>query len=193
MGIFKSWLVSNIGGVFVFVYFIISLVFMNRGFEIFRQSENFDPTLAVAEAKLLSAFCLFFISAVVAVIIYSIADGGFFGSLLVGLFGILVITLGLFLVWGGLTGWEGMQKTIAGYGAYISLFFISAFVVSVLVAIYAYANFDDVVDRRWLYRHSDVSIYEEEWKYALNRFAVVMSGFSGLAVLLGILIFGLPA
>lgn len=193
MGIFKSWLISNIGGVFVFVYFIISLVFMNRGFEIFRQSENFDPTLAVAEAKLLSAFCLFFISAVVAVIIYSIADGGFFGSLLVGLFGILVITLGLFLVWGGLTGWEGMQKTIAGYGAYISLFFISAFVVSVLVAIYAYANFDDVVDRRWLYRHSDVSIYEEEWKYALNRFAVVMSGFSGLAVLLGILIFGLPA
>ena len=193
MGIFKSWLVSNIGGVFVFVYFIISLIFMNRGFEIFRQSENFDPTLAVAEAKLLSAFCLFFISAVVAVIIYSIADGGFFGSLLVGLFGILVITLGLFLVWGGLTGWEGMQKTIAGYGAYISLFFISAFVVSVLVAIYAYANFDDIVDRRWLYRHSDVSIYEEEWKYALNRFAVVMSGFSGLAVLLGILIFGLPA
>lgn len=117
MGIFKSWLVSNIGGVFVFVYFIISLVFMNRGFEIFRQSERFDPTMAVAEAKLLSAFCLFFISAVVAVIIYSVADGGFFGSLLVGLFGILVITLGLFLVWGGLTGWEGMQKTIAGYGA----------------------------------------------------------------------------
>lgn len=193
MGIFKSWLVSNIGGVFVFVYFIISLVFMNRGFEVFRQSERFDPTMAVAEAKLLSAFCLFFISAVVAVIIYSVADGGFFGSLLVGLFGILVITLGLFLVWGGLTGWEGMQKTIAGYGAYISLFFISAFVVSVLVAIYAYANFDDVVDRRWLYRHSDVSIYEEEWKYALNRFAVVMSGFSGLAVLLGILIFGLSA
>ena len=193
MGIFKSWLVSNIGGVFVFVYFIISLVFMNRGFEIFRQSDSFDPTMAVAEAKLLSAFCLFFISAVVAVIIYSVADGGFFGSLLVGLFGIIVIALGLFLVWGGLTGWEGLQKTIAGYGAYISIYFISAFVVSVLVAIYAYANFDDIVDRRWLYRHSDVSIYEEEWKYALNRFAVVMSGFSGLAVLLGILIFGLPA
>lgn len=193
MGIFKSWLVSNIGGVFVFVYFIISLIFMNRGFEILRQSDSFDPTMAVAEAKLLSAFCLFFISAVVAVIIYSVADGGFFGSLLVGLFGILVITLGLFLVWGGLTGWEGLQKTIAGYGAYISIYYISAFVVSVLVAIYAYANFDDIVDRRWLYRHSDVSIYEEEWKYALNRFAVVMSGFSGLAVLLGILIFGLPA
>lgn len=193
MDIFKSWLISNIGSVFVFVYFIISLVFMNRGFEIVQQSGNFDPTLTVVEGKLLSAFILFIFSAFVAGVLYSVADGGFFGSLLVGLFGIIVIALGLFLVWGGLTGWEGLQKTIAGYGAYISIYFISAFVVSVLVAIYAYANFDDIVDRRWLYRHSDVSIYEEEWKYALNRFAVVMSGFSGLAVLLGILIFGLPA
>lgn len=187
MGIFKSWLVSNIGGVFVILYLIICLVFLNRGGEIALALG--DTPVDAAEAKIHGFVLLFGITAAVAGMLYTVADGGFFGSLLIGLFGLIVIVLGLFLVWGGLTGWEGMEKTLARYGVYISIFFIAAFVVAVFVAIFAYSNFDDIVDRRWLYRHSDVSIYEEEWKYALNRFAVVMSGFSGLATLLGVLIF----
>lgn len=187
MNIFKSWLVSNIGGVFVFLYLIICLIFLNRLGEIALAFG--DNPVNAYEAKIHGFIFLFGITAAVAGMLYSLADGGFLGSLLVGLFGLIVIVLGLFLVWGGLTGWEGMEKTLARYGVYISIFFIAAFVVAVFVAIFAYSNFDDIVDRRWLYRHSDVSIYEEEWKYALNRFAVVMSGFSGLAALLGVLIF----
>lgn len=45
-----------------------------------------------------------------------------------------------------------------------------AFVTGVLLAIYAYMHFDDVVSRRFLYRNSAVSVFEESWKYAFNRF-----------------------
>ena len=37
-------------------------------------------------------------------------------------------------------------------------------------AIYANRNFDEVVSRRFLYRNSDVSVFEEQWKYTFNRF-----------------------
>ena len=37
-------------------------------------------------------------------------------------------------------------------------------------AIYANRNFDEVVSMRFLYRNSDVSVFEEQWKYTFNIF-----------------------
>lgn len=37
-------------------------------------------------------------------------------------------------------------------------------------AIYANRNFDEVVSMRFLYRNSDVSVFEEQCKYTFNRF-----------------------
>ena len=39
----------------------------------------------------------------------------------------------------------------------------------ILVAIYANRNFDDVVSSRFFYRNSELSVFEEQWKYTFNR------------------------
>ena len=47
---------------------------------------------------------------------------------------------------------------------------IPAFLFGLVCAIYANRNFDDVVSRRFLFRNSDVSVFEVQWKYTFNRF-----------------------
>ena len=47
---------------------------------------------------------------------------------------------------------------------------IFSFAFGLAGAIYANRNFDDVVSRRFLYRNSVVSVFEEQWKYTFNRF-----------------------
>ena len=47
---------------------------------------------------------------------------------------------------------------------------IFSFAFGLAGAFYANRNFDDVVSRRFLYRNSDVSVFEEQWKYTFNRF-----------------------
>lgn len=61
---------------------------------------------------------------------------------------------------------------------YLLIITIVAAVLGVVVAIYAYSHFDDVVSRRFLYRNSGVSVFEYAWKYAFNRwFACFMLVF----------------
>ncbi len=47
---------------------------------------------------------------------------------------------------------------------------IPAFFFALFSSIYAYRNFDDVVSRRFLFRNSNVSVFEVQWKYTFNRF-----------------------
>lgn len=47
---------------------------------------------------------------------------------------------------------------------------IPAFLFGLVCAIYANRNFDDVVSRRFLFRNSNVSVFEVRWKYTFNRF-----------------------
>lgn len=47
---------------------------------------------------------------------------------------------------------------------------IPAFLFGLVCAIYANRNFDDVVSRRFLFRNSEVSVFEVQWKYTFNRF-----------------------
>lgn len=171
---FKSWLVSNIGFAFIPIYAIISLIFMNK------------ITIGGDEAYM--RFLVIFAPAIVTLIFAGgIADSGFIGSLVVGLLGIAIIVGGFYLVWGGTFGDMGGDMAISG-GA-IAAYFIISFIVSVFVAIFAFKYFDDVVDTRWLYRNSEVSIYAEEWKYALNRFGITLGGFMGIpvSILVGLL------
>jgi len=58
----------------------------------------------------------------------------------------------------------------SGRAVLLIVFAVVAVIVGVLMAIYAYSNFDEVVSRRFMYRNSAVSVFEESWKYAFNRF-----------------------
>ena len=64
---------------------------------------------------------------------------------------------------------------------------IPALLFALFSSIYAYRNFDDVVSRRFLYRNSNVSVFEVQWKYTFNRF---YAGFMTVfAICLEIMIF----
>lgn len=47
---------------------------------------------------------------------------------------------------------------------------IPAFLFGLICSIYANRNFEDVVSRRFLFRNSEVSVFEVQWKYTFNRF-----------------------
>jgi len=53
---------------------------------------------------------------------------------------------------------------IIGITTLISIYF------SILVAIFTYRNFEEVVDRRMLWRNSNVSMFHARLKYSLSRF-----------------------
>ena len=52
----------------------------------------------------------------------------------------------------------------------------------IAAAIYANRNFYDVVSRRFLYRNSLVSTFEEQWKYTFNRFYAGFMTFFAIAL-----------
>lgn len=59
---------------------------------------------------------------------------------------------------------------------------IIACIFGIGTAVYACINFDDVVSRRFLYRNSTVSVFEEQWKYTFNRFYAGFMTFSAIAL-----------
>ena len=63
---------------------------------------------------------------------------------------------------------------------------IGALAFGLFTSVYANRNFDDVVSRRFLYRNSDVSVFEYRWKYTFNRlYAGFMTVFAiGVQLLL---------
>lgn len=59
---------------------------------------------------------------------------------------------------------------------------IIACIFGIGTAVYACINFEDVVSRRFLYRNSTVSVFEEQWKYTFNRFYAGFMTFSAIAL-----------
>ena len=166
---FKSWLISNIEFVFVFLYVILSLIFMNQ---IPVQEEGTSRFLIL----LIPAIVILFVAV-------GAADSGFLGSLIVGLIAIGIIVFGIWATFASLKENDStFTLSIGGITAYFTI----SFAISVVVAVFAYKFFFDTVDMRWLYRNSDVSIYSEQWKYALNRFAVTLGGFTGIVLAFGV-------
>lgn len=70
--------------------------------------------------------------------------------------------------------------------SWIIILSIVAFVFGIITAVYANRHFDDVVSRRFLYRNSDVSVFEHQWMYTFNRlYAGFMTVFAiGVQLLL---------
>lgn len=166
---FKSWLISNIEFLFIPIYIIIAIIFQ----------KNMSGEEEDAWAKIIALLAFGFL---VYGILVSLADKGIVGSILVGLISLVFVFLAItYMLGGGLSG--KLETSAAGYVAGVSAYFIVSFVISIIVAVLGFKYFDDIVDTRWLFRNSDVSIYEAEWKYALNRFAVTLAGFSGIAVI----------
>ncbi len=65
---------------------------------------------------------------------------------------------------------EFAAKSIRLMNSVIIPLSIASLVPAVLIARYAYINFDDVVSRRWMYRNSGKDVFETTWKYTINRF-----------------------
>lgn len=57
-----------------------------------------------------------------------------------------------------------------------------AFVLGLILSVASYRNFDEVVSRRFLYRNSCVSVFEERFKYAITRFYVGFIAVFSLAL-----------
>ena len=72
------------------------------------------------------------------------------------------------------------------------VFAIIAFSGGVATAIYAYKHFDEVISRRFLYRNSNVAVFQERWRYTFNRqFAGFMLFFGWFIEI--VLVFTWPA
>lgn len=169
---FLSWLVANIGMIFRFIVFIILEICL------FTSDLPIDVTGD-------------YVTLTFVVAMYAFIGGELCGGLLDGS-GIITDILNLLII-GGLYTFCGLwlfntpdtlgviQLTHAvsvDAGFLLKAFWgiIPCFIFSVLVAIYAAENFDDVVDRRMRYRNSDVAMYEEEMMYTINRFVSALSG-----------------
>ena len=163
---FKSWLVSNITFLFILLFLVFSLVF-----QIPDEEED-----SVVSFVMLFGACLF-----VHFFLATIADISGVGSILIFLLAIATII--------GLFSWRNKIAVASNIDSvWLTVYLIAGVIVSVLVGIYAFINFDDVVSSRWLYRNSPVAVYEEEWLYAINRCAVTLSGFLTMAVVYWVLI-----
>ena len=65
---------------------------------------------------------------------------------------------------------EAAAQTIRLMNSVMIPLSIVSLVPAVLIARFAYINFDDVVSRRWMYRNSAKDVFETTWKYSINRF-----------------------
>ena len=165
---FKSWLVANLQVPFIALAGALSVIFLLIG---------------VGSSH---ALC-FFVATSIAILAIDASSGvSLFATILIALLELAFIILG---VLGGLLGSGLLLFT----GEFNSVgYFIAATVISAGVGIlafmvgrYAKENFYDIVSLRWMYRNSAVSMYEEEWKYSLNR-AVVTIGYFIIIIVIAV-------
>ena len=157
---FKSWLVANLQVPFIAFAGALSVIFLLIGVGLSHTLCFFVATaiaiLAIDASSGISLFATIIIALIELVFIFLVFTGGLIGSgalLLKGAFN----TVGFFIA-----------ATVISAGVGVSAFMIGR---------YAKENFYDIVSLRWMYRNSAVSMYEEEWKYTLNRVVVSIGYF----------------
>ena len=185
---FKSWLVANIE--VILIVFTILLIALSGLVLIPKSSESFKALF----------FAIAFFSAVICAVIVGCVRNGV-ASLLA-----IAILVGI-AVFGSKKGSADNQNTEIEVAEqqvkspeqeafnntmdevieninWSGLIWLSiiACVFGVCIAVYANRNFDDVVSRRFLYRNSTVSVFEEQWKYTFNRFYAGFMTFSAIAL-----------
>ncbi len=60
------------------------------------------------------------------------------------------------------------------------LSFVSGAVLSIPIAQFANKNFDEIVSRKMRWRSSNVVLFEERWKYIINRYIVCTFGICSI-------------
>lgn len=178
--IFISWLVANIGMIFRFIVFAILEICLFALDLPLSGIEDYEiATLAIA--------------------MYSFLGGELCGGLMDGaglttdiinllIIGVLYAFMGIWLL--NIPEAVESDSININIGSVLNAFWgiIPCFIISVLTAIYAAVNFDDVVDRRMRYRNSDVAMYEAEILYSFNRFVSALSGSTFLYITITLLI-----
>ena len=95
----------------------------------------------------------------------------------------------LFIIINGSKSTEQTSQATVQYTTFQYVLFGIAVAVdvylSVMIAIFSFRNFDEVVSRRMLWRNSNVSLFQEQLKYAISRFgsALLLFGLIELVVI----------
>lgn len=156
---FKSWLVSNIE---IFLGILLAIL----SYFLFKQLDaDFDADFAVQFTGL---------AVFVYLAVCGFASMAFSGTLIFGLIGLAIPVVAIMFAT------DSPEYT--GAASIVTVGSIIGYVVSIIVAVFSYKNFYDIVDSRWLFRTSDKDIFAEQWKYALNRFCVTIGFFDVLAL-----------
>jgi hypothetical protein len=165
----KSWLIANLETVattiLIVLYVLIALVWQG------------NVTEGITIGLVYSCYCLILPGAVVSV------PPSFAKTILIFLLTLAGAVLFLFA-----------KDTTVLSGWMISLWVLVdsiAFVAGFCIARYAHVHFSEVLSRRMLYWNSRVSIFEEQWKYALDRFSVaafyILYGVTSIILLIYVL------
>lgn len=150
MKTFFSWVIANFEGILFCIIFSIAAIFLFNNTPI-----NDDGTI-VSHKGLLKLLTL---SAV------------FIGGLTLQTKNVGVGIIKYLLVLAILIWKPGLDDSqLLNHWTFLWTLFIGSSVIGSMFAFYAFSNFDDVVSCRMLYYNSDVSLFEEEWKYTIERF-----------------------
>ena len=156
---FKTWLIANLGIVYVICALIIlclSAFFL-----------PLDITEGETSTWIVALFCIGAIS-----VIMLFAAEPTIGPI-VSLF--ILVGLYIFLVYSMKHpegGSEVPEKAIRIMNTIVISSSVICAISAFFIARYAYMNFDDVVSRRWMYRNSAKDVFESTWKYTFNRFCL---------------------
>jgi hypothetical protein len=157
---FKTWLISNLG----IVYVVCALIIIGL-------SAVFLPTESVSENETSTWFiALYGIVAISCVLLFAAEPSiGPIVSvfLLVGLYIFFIYTLKH-----PEDGSEVPEKAIRTMNTIVISLSVLCSIPAFFIARYANVNFYDVVSRRWMYRNSAKSVFESTWKYTFNRFCM---------------------
>lgn len=163
MGTFKSWLIANIE-----LIYYLGIILILTGAGLFTHMSTGAWVVLIILTGILALISVFSIKS------------GFGGFIITAFIGTVAIVSAADE---GDDVSNGILRLIHSFNpTSIIIIAIIAAVLGILVAIYAYRNFDDTVSLRFLYRNSDVSVFEYAWKYAFNRWFATFMLIMGLAI-----------
>ncbi len=153
MKTFTSWLVAN----FEILIGILSLIpWLVIGVDIIK---DYEGDIIEPAAGFICSFCIFGL-----LLVCSLMSLKSFGTSIL----IFLCLLAFFIVPFDVSSWGTVWTIIC------VLFGISC-LGGILLAVFAAINFDEVTSRRMLYRNSNVSMFEIEALYVINRFCSISS------------------
>ncbi len=156
---FKSWIVANLEIVFIPVLILIPLIVVP-----IRHLESGSVVVIIIVSLVLLLISVLsikrgivgFVSAIIIIffIIMAPADNGEETTATA-----TASSVDFDVIW----------SAISQHAIFLLIAAILSIIGGIFIAIYAYRNYDEVVSRRFLYRNSNVSVFEHAWKYAFNR------------------------